>query len=74
MYRHAVVADENGRFELTVPYATDDSSPSDIRARGSYRIDVGSGDGLRPWVEIRLTEAQVSTGYVVELEPHSGAQ
>ena len=62
IYRDHAVADESGRFEIRVPYATEGHA-SAVRALGQYQLAAPSGR-----VTVAVAEADVQEGRVVRAD------
>jgi asparagine N-glycosylation enzyme membrane subunit Stt3 len=59
-YRAGTVASESGRYQLRLPYATDEAASREVRAVGVYLLESG---GHRAELEVR--EAEVRAGAVL---------
>ena len=70
VYIQTAQANEEGRFELVLPYPTGAaSSASVVEANGPYRLRVHSPTGTAAGVSLELTEEQIAGGERVHVGP-----
>ncbi len=69
VYRQTTRADEAGRYELVVPYATERVAISDVIAEGEAQV--WGPDSVR---RIQILESQVQAGERIELEAFRGGE
>jgi asparagine N-glycosylation enzyme membrane subunit Stt3 len=72
-YRQSTVAGEDGRYRLTVPYATEQAAPTAlvptaVVATGRYRLSASPTGDRRPPLEVDVAEDQVRSGAEILLD------